>query len=127
MINKESLLFARLKDAIETKANVELHDGSIMFYYWTRHSYITWHNDQAFVGGVTIYLNRQWEQDFGGFFLYKDSREAHELKGLIPKRNFALLQSGGIEHCTTPVNFNGDLRITIQAFVKQDKNDYTKI
>ena len=79
-----------------------------------------------FAGGLTIYLNREWEQDFGGFFLYKETRESHEFKGFIPKRNYAFLQLGGIEHCTTPVNFNGDLRITIQAFVKEDKNNYSK-
>ncbi len=116
-INKESELYLALKNTIETKTGFTINEDNIMFYYWTRHSYIPWHDDAIkYKGAMTIYLNREWHEDFGGYFLYKD--RDHEIKAIMPKRNLALMQYDGVIHSTTPVNYDGDLRITIQTFLE---------
>jgi hypothetical protein len=118
-INKQSELFHKLHQFIENKTNLKINEESeLMIYYWTRHSYIPWHNDGSHYGGLTIYLNDIWERDYGGYFLYE---EQDEIKAIIPERNLAVLQIGGINHCTTPVNFNGNMRITLQVFFQKEQ------
>jgi len=113
-INRQSQLYLEIKEAIENKT--ELIVGSeIMFYYWTRHSYIPWHNDGSHPYALSIYLNEHWDKDFGGIFLYKESEE--DIRGIMPKRNLAVLQKGGMMHCTTPVNHDGYIRKSIQVFL----------
>lgn len=113
-IYKTTPLFSTLKDIIESKSGKQIKD-SIMFYYWTTFSYIPWHSDGDFAGGFTIYLNDFWDKDWGGYLLYKDVDES--IKGIVPKRNRAIFQQGGTHHMTTPVSFDGKLRISIQTFL----------
>lgn len=115
-----SELHKKVKQTIEEKTEKIVVDGNIMIYYWTRFSYIPWHNDNSkYDGALTVYLNRQWDPDFGGYFLYEDGEE---IKAVIPKTNMAVMQYGSLMHCTTPVNFEGDLRITLQTFLKNKEN-----
>lgn len=114
-IYRDSGLYKNLKQVIEEKTQKKVYEDNIMLYYWTRYSYIPWHNDNSkYEGAITIYLNREWDPDFGGYFLYE---EGDEIKALPPKKNFAVMQYGSLMHCTTPVNFSGDLRFTVQAFL----------
>ena len=100
-----------------------------MIYFWTRYSYIPWHNDRTYDGAITIYMNKEWKPDFGGYFMYAENSndvikhnddyiEVRNIKAIIPKKNLAVLQTEQTHHCTTPVNFFGDLRVTIQTFLK---------
>ena len=114
-INHESELHNRLKRTIESKTGYTIKDNNIMIYYWTRFSYIPWHNDGLkYKGAITIYLNREWIRDYGGYFMYE---EGNEIKAILPEKNLALVQYGGIDHGTTPVNFDGKIRFTIQSFL----------
>lgn len=120
-IYSTSELYKKVKQTIEEKTEKIIVDDNIMIYYWTRFSYIPWHNDnRAYDGALTVYLNREWDPDFGGYFLYEDGEE---VKAILPKRNTAVMQYGSLMHCTTPVNFEGDLRITLQAFLKNKENN----
>ena len=118
-IEQTSDLYKRLADVIQNKTKFYLGKHNIMFYYWNRYSYIPWHSDEIYDGAVTIYLNEFWEPDFGGYFLYHKDKK--DIRAIIPTPNAAVLQYGGVRHCTTPVNFTGDIRITIQAFLYKDK------
>ncbi len=117
-IYKESTLHKSLKEVIEDKLNSEIRDNNIMLYYWTRFSYIPWHTDAIYDGAVTIYLNSEWNEDYGGYFLYEDKKD---IKAIIPQKNLAVYQYGKVRHCTTPVNFNGEIRFTIQTFLDNRK------
>ncbi len=112
-LNIESNLYRECKHQIETKIQLPIKNDSIMIYYWTRLSYIPWHDDENHTGALTVYLNEEWDEDWGGYFLYK---EDETIKAILPKKNFALLQQGGIKHATTPVHLNGGIRFTIQTF-----------
>jgi Rps23 Pro-64 3,4-dihydroxylase Tpa1-like proline 4-hydroxylase len=114
-IYQNSELHNSLKKIIEEKTQKSVYDNNIMLYYWTRYSYIPWHNDNVkYEGAITIYLNREWEPDFGGYFLYE---EGDEIKAILPKKNLGVMQYDSLMHSTTPVNFSGDLRFTVQAFL----------
>ena len=117
-IYKDSALFAKIREAIESKTKLFVNDHDIMFYYWTRFSYIPWHNDKDYGGALTVYLNEEWLPDYGGYFMYEEKKE---VKAILPKPNFALLQQGGIRHCTTPVNYDGGMRISIQVFLEEER------
>lgn len=116
-IYKDSELFRLCREQIEKKTNLLVKDHEIMIYYWTRFSYIPWHEDKTYGGALTVYLNEEWHEDFGGYFLYEDKKD---IKAILPKRNFGLLQQGGIRHSTTPVHINGGMRITIQVFLENE-------
>ncbi len=116
-IYKESELFALTRDQIEKKTKLSVKDHDIMIYYWTRFSYIPWHEDQNYEGTLTVYLNDEWQPDWGGYFMYEDKKG--DVHAILPKKNFGLLQQGGIKHCTTPVNFDGGMRISIQVFLEK--------
>jgi len=115
-IYKDSELFRKCHEQIEKKTNLLVKDHEIMFYYWTRFSYIPWHEDKSYGGALTVYLNEEWHADFGGYFLYEDNKK--DIRAILPKRNFGLLQQGGIRHSTTPVNYDGGMRISIQVFLE---------
>jgi len=126
-INRESDLYSVLKNGIENKTGYYVpNTAEIMFYYWTRYSYIPWHNDGIHDYTLTIYLNESWDKNFGGMFLYSDATTVEEIqnndvKGIFPKRNLGVLQKGGTFHCTTPVHYNGNMRKTIQVFLSKNK------
>jgi hypothetical protein len=115
-LNRESQLFSDCVRQIENKTKMIISDYQIMLYYWTRFSYIPWHTDENHDGALTVYLNEEWQDDWGGYFLYKENKE---IKAIVPKPNFALLQQGGLHHATTPVNLSGGIRITLQTFLRK--------
>jgi Rps23 Pro-64 3,4-dihydroxylase Tpa1-like proline 4-hydroxylase len=119
-IASESELYHKLKSEIENKTGYYINSNELMFYYWTRYSYIPWHDDPHCDAALTIYLNEEWEPDFGGYYIYED--EENDLRAVTPKPNLALLQKGGMRHTTTPVNFVGFMRITIQVFMYEKIN-----
>jgi hypothetical protein len=116
-INDNNRLHTDLKQCIEDKTSMYVN-RPLMFYYWTRFSYIPWHVDLEYDGALTIFLNEDWHEDFGGYFLYKEEKE---IKAIVPQRNLATFQSNGLEHCTTPVNYDGEVRMTIQVFLHKTK------
>jgi len=105
-------LHKKISDTIKQKCKIDtLKD--IQFYYWTPGSHIPWHNDGRHNGGITIYLNKSWDEDWGGTFLYKG---CDSINGLYPKQNRCIMQCGGIPHSVVPTSKNSDVRLTIQIF-----------
>jgi hypothetical protein len=111
----EAELYDDLKTHISNSLGKELKVFQPQFYYWTRYSYIPWHNDGNFKGAMTIYLDADWKENWGGYFMYK---EGDEVKAIKPEKNLAIHQTDGVQHCTTPVTFFGTLRRTIQIFLE---------
>ena len=105
-------LHQKISDTIKQKCQIYTLKA-IQFYYWTPGSHIPWHNDGNHNGGITIYLNKTWDEDWGGIFLYKDG---DSINGLYPKPNRSIMQCGGIPHSVVPTTKNSDVRLTIQIF-----------
>jgi len=116
-ICKDSELFAKTREQIEKKTQLAVKDHDIMIYYWTRFSYIPWHEDQNYGGTLTVYLNEEWHRDWGGYFMYEN--DDGKIYAILPQKNLGLLQQGGIKHSTTPVHFSGRMRISVQVFLEK--------
>ena len=84
-----------------------------LFYKWEPGCYIPWHQDSNHSAGLTIYLNDDWSYENGGLFLYEEN---NDIKTIIPQKNKAVLQVGGVPHSTTIVSKYSKPRKTIQIF-----------
>ena len=76
-------------------------------------SYITWHQDHAWKFGMTIHLNEYWDENFGGYFAFK---EDETIKCIKPEYNYSNYIVTPLDHCvfqTAPV---APPRTTIQIF-----------
>jgi hypothetical protein len=100
-----------ISKVVREKTNMK--DFEVLFYYWSRHSFIPWHNDAHKKSALTIYLNEVWDPNWHGYFMYEDG---DEIKAIIPKPNLAIHNLAQTMHCTTPVTHNGFVRATIQIF-----------
>ena len=86
------------------------------FYIWTRGSYIPMHNDSNYEYGCTIYLNKYWEIDWGGLYIWKDNNKLNIEK---PEFNKLIINKGNTKHGTTLLNYNiPEERLTLQIFFK---------
>lgn len=112
----DKLLFDKIKDEVIKKTEFSITD--IIVHIFPKLSYIPWHLDGTYDSALTIYLNKNWDKNWGGLFLYKEN---NEIKAFIPKKNTGILLEGGIEHCVTTTNINADDRITLQFFLNKKK------
>ena len=85
-------------------------------HLFSRNSFIPWHDDHTYIFTVTVYLNKSWDIDFGGLFIYQ---EDSELKCLFPKYNTAAHFKPPVGHTTTATNINAPFRESLQIFVKE--------
>lgn len=76
-------------------------------------SYITWHQDHLWKFGMTIYLTEYWDENFGGYFAYKDGQTIKCLKPEFNHANYILTPH---DHCVFMVTPDAPPRITIQLF-----------
>lgn len=81
---------------------------------WGRGSFICAHPDGNYSKAVTIYLNKSWSHDEGGFFHWQDE-VSNEWNVVAPTFNKAVVNGGGVLHGISPVQ--ADFRITLQVFV----------
>ena len=85
-------------------------------YVWPRGSGISAHDDGNKKFGATIYLNNDWQLDFGGLFVWQD-KESNELKVRVPEYNSMVLNNNEELHLVTPVAFNCPaMRHTVQIW-----------
>jgi hypothetical protein len=100
----------------KTKKVLNMENPLMYFYYWENNSNINWHTDPAYLGGATIYLNKKWDRDWGGYFIYeKDKKLGVE----IPSFNKCVFQFGSVPHATTPLSNGAPIRKTLQIFFKK--------
>lgn len=76
-------------------------------------SYITWHQDNSWKFGMTINLNEYWEENFGGYFAYKNNQE---IKCIKPEFNHANYIVTPLDHCVFSTTPDAPPRTTIQIF-----------
>lgn len=76
---------------------------------------INWHDDNKYKYGITYYINRRWNHQFGGEFLFRDENA----NGFIPLvGNSLVIVKAPLSHKVTPVMKSTVPRKTIQIFVK---------
>jgi hypothetical protein len=97
-----------------------------MFYAWLPGSSITWHADYIDKQSMTIYLNRNWNPDHGGYFCWKDwggDLQKHsyesppkECRMRMPEYNHYVHMTEAEWHTTTITAVVAPPRLTLQMF-----------
>lgn len=97
--------------------------NAMNFYVWTGGSRIEWHSDfkhgdphdaRVRSGAITIYLNRHWDIEWGGDFLYKNEKQ--EVQRVTPSYNRAVAIRN-VSHRSTEIQTKR-FRKCIQIFMK---------
>ena len=102
-------IFYELKKEIEDKIPYIINTAT--FHLYPNLSYITWHDDHNYDAALTIFLNENWDEDWGGYLMYKEN---NEIKAIKPEKNMGVLQENSIEHCVTTNNIGAPIRTTLQ-------------
>ena len=103
----------KIKAEILHKTGLSCNFKNLHFYFFTPMSHISWHDDTDHDGGITIYLNKTWDKNSGGAFMFKNN---DSINALYPIQNGANVVVGNIEHCVSPTTKNSEIRMTIQCF-----------
>jgi len=99
--------FIKIKDSV-SKFNFLIH---IM----KKNSGINWHEDGLVEYGVTFYLNKRWNKNWGGEFMFTHNGQ----NGYIPVvGNSLIIIKTPLHHKVNPVLINNIPRITIQTFLR---------
>lgn len=113
-------LFKLIKSDVEQKIDRNQYEiDHCLLYFYFENSYIQWHEDGKYFGALSIYLNEEWDADWGGYFMYE---EDNEIKALKPSKNLGVLQEGGVNHCVSAVTSNNIPRISLQMFIRKLKD-----
>lgn len=121
-----SSLQCKITDDLSTRIQNELrhllpkHDFVVCQYYmWQAGSGISKHNDSKHEFGATIYLDRKWDPNWGGCFLYwEKGNDSEAVKGVFPRYNQMILNDDVEFHMVTPISPN-ETRSTIQVWGKK--------
>lgn len=105
-----------IEEKIKSIVDHDLH-GNLVYHYGNKQSSLNWHNDGHRGGAVTIYMSMNWNKFWGGYLLY-NMNNSEEIKCVIPEYNKAVIQVGGVMHCTTPTSTQAPIRKSVQAFLK---------
>jgi|TARA_A100001391_G_scaffold79196_1_gene51395 hypothetical protein len=90
-------------------------DIGVMMYIWDFGSGISLHDDSQYIFGGTIYLNANWQPDYGGWFIWKDEKEKWNAE--LPEFNNLILNDKGELHTVTPISHSSpEVRFTLQIF-----------
>ena len=113
--NDSSDIIYKLKKEIEKK--IPYYVQNLYFHILPNLSYINWHKDSGHIkAGLTLYLNENWDKNWGGYLIYEDG---DEMKAIKPNKNLAILQENTDMHCVSTVNIGADLRLSLQFFLSK--------
>lgn len=87
-------------------------------YIWGKNSGISKHNDGDYKFGATIYMNKDWDINYGGIFLWRKPEEPDSsMKVITPSFNTMILNNDKSIHMVTPVSPAApDYRVTLQIW-----------
>ncbi len=88
-------------------------------YMWHNLSFIPWHNDKETNDEVryaaTLYLNKEWDDNWGGLFLYKIK---DQIFAEAPRFNKLIFNDNNYEHATSMLTSTAPFRLSVQLFWK---------
>lgn len=87
---------------------------AINLYLWHKFSYIPFHKDAHMYLASTVYLNGEWDRDWGGFFIYEEEDNYGAIK---PRFNRCIINKN-VNHGTSLTTADAPVRITLQVFAK---------
>jgi len=100
-----------IKDFLPYFSNISMN-----YHVWLPNSGISSHDDLNHKFGATIYLNKNWDVDFGGLFVW-EKFDSSGMKALVPECRTLVLNDSHEKHLVTIVsNYIPEPRISIQIF-----------
>ena len=111
-------IFKKIRREIEKKIPYYVTQG--VLHVFPNLSYITWHPDMHCKAAFTVYLNEEWDSNWGGYLMYEEN---DEIKSIKPEKNLGVLQVTPVNHCVTTVNIGADYRISLQFFLTNEKKN----
>jgi Rps23 Pro-64 3,4-dihydroxylase Tpa1-like proline 4-hydroxylase len=88
---------------------------NFFIYVRQKNSGINWHHDNHVDYGVTYYLNKRWNNNWGGEFMYSYNNQ----NGFIPVvGNSLIIVKTPLMHKVNPILVEYTSRISIQSFIK---------
>lgn len=105
-----------VQEEIKPRIDVSHHDlpWHMAIHLGTRMSYLPWHDDGNHRLNITVFLNRKWDREFAGYFIYK--KPDGELRAVLPSYNMGMIY-GPVPHCSTMPNVQAPLRESLQVFI----------
>ena len=100
---------AVLHDLIEDEIKQHLPEYERLttcFYVWERLSGLGMHEDEGYKFNATIYLNEDWEPDFGGALIWeeKETGDTGIYNCIFPERGWMALNVGEQRHLVTNIS-----------------------
>ena len=98
------------------------YEVTYQYYIWNKLAGITNHNDAHVSVGATLYLNKKWDANWGGLYVWKDKDEEKEYKlnAICPKQNMLVINDEHEMHLVTPTASTIPYpRITIQIWFER--------
>jgi 2OG-Fe(II) oxygenase superfamily len=83
----------------------------------SRNSSIPWHDDGNHKLSITIYLNKIWDSNWGGYFLAK---KEDVIEGYIPEYNMCIFFDTPLRHTVSVTSIDSPLRECVQIFVDEE-------
>lgn len=100
---------------------------SCLFYIGLPNSCVNWHHDYRDYNALSIYLNRTWDSNWGGWFAYNEDHnfvegtvDLRHGKFVVPEYNVSVLSTEMEWHCTTPMSPIAEKRYSIQLFFSKE-------
>lgn len=87
-------------------------------YAWLPGSSIDWHTDSDYKVAMTVYINHEWDINWGGYFAYGIESG---IRCVSPKYNLGIMVTASEPHSVLGISFHAPVRETIQIFVERDK------
>ena len=87
-------------------------------YIWGKNSGVSKHNDGTHKFGATIYMNKYWDVNYGGVFLWRKPEEPDSsMKVIVPSFNTMVLNNDKNMHMVTSISsIAPDYRVTLQIW-----------
>jgi hypothetical protein len=105
----EELMVKSVFPTLPTKWTASLH-------LYSRASGVPWHDDRNHIYSGTVYLNPQWDHNWGGYFAYEDG---NEIKCLKPTYNTGAFFKTPLLHSAMVTAGNAPFRESLQIFVDE--------
>lgn len=109
------------------KLNYFPYSSAAVFYLGFPNSCVNWHADYPTYDAMSIYLNKRWDSNWGGWFAYtedynrrQDQVEPMNGTFIVPRYNTSIRSTDMEWHCTTPISPFAETRVSIQLFFSKE-------
>jgi hypothetical protein len=115
-VEPQTSLFHRISADMEQHIKTNERIVSILLYVWNSLSTISWHNDPTHDGAFVVFLNLEWQLNYGGFLMYYLQND--DIRAVPPTKNTGVVMRNHVMHHVSLVNPKAPPRLTVQAWLK---------